>query len=108
MWYESMPKPRLGQSARHTTSQAVVNSLMVRPQERPSYAILMPSGTASMASLRRSRAIASRSCVAWVEVEEQASKTLQSSAAHISSMDLAMSTLYWCRWPDRPSKSRST
>ena len=28
--------PRLGQSARHTTSQLVVNSFTVRPQDRPS------------------------------------------------------------------------
>jgi hypothetical protein len=36
MWNESMPMPRLGQSARQTTSHAVVNSLTVRPHDRPS------------------------------------------------------------------------
>jgi hypothetical protein len=53
----------------------------------------MPSGTASMASLRRSLTKASLSCVACCEVLEQASMTLQPSAAHISIIDLATSTL---------------
>ena len=34
VWNESMPRPRLGASARLTTSQAVVNSLTVRPQRQ--------------------------------------------------------------------------
>ncbi len=66
---------------------------MTRPQDSASKATLMFIGTASMASLRRSRTSASRSPVAWVEVDEQASITRQPSALHISSIDLAMSTL---------------
>ena len=85
--------PKLGQSARHTTSHAVVNSLMVRPHDKPSNATLMPKGKASMASFLRSLAIKSKSLLAWREVEEHANNTLLPVAAHISNMDLAMSTL---------------
>ena len=46
-----------------------------------------------MASFFKSLAIKSRSSVAWREVDEQANKTLLPVAAHISSIDLAMSTL---------------
>ena len=92
-WNESKPSPRFGVSARHTTSHAVVNSLMVRPHDRPSNATLMPSGTASMASLRRSRAMSSMSVLAWVDVDEHTSSTLAPSAWHMSSIDLAMSIL---------------
>src|SRR5258706_3127271 len=68
----------------------------------------MSSGTASIASLRKSRAKASRSAVAWVDVVEQTRSTFDPSARHIDSMPLAMSTLYACRCPDSPSKSRRT
>ena len=69
-WKESMPSPRLGMSARQTASQACGNSLMVRPQDRPSKATLMPRGKASMARRRRSVAMASMSSVACVDVDE--------------------------------------
>ena len=88
-----MPSPRFGASARQTTSQAVVNSLMVRPHDSPSNATLMPSGTASIASLRRSRAIASRSALACADVDEQASSTSAADrGAHLQHA-LAMSIL---------------
>lgn len=64
----------------------------------------MPSVTASIASLRRSRASASGSPVAWVEVDEQISSTFAPTAWHSSSIDSATSILYSCRWPLRPSK----
>src|SRR6202171_2758629 len=107
-WYESIPMPRLGASAGHTMSHAVVNSLIVRPQERPSYATLIPSGRASIASLRRSRASNSGSSVAWVDVDEHTRRTFEPRAWHISSIDFATSILYSWRCPDKPSKSRST
>ena len=53
----------------------------------------MPSGTASMASLRRSRAMASGSLLACWLVDEQHSSSGAPSACAISSMPLAMSTL---------------
>jgi hypothetical protein len=52
------------------------------------------SGSASIANLRKSRASASRSSLACTEVDEQTSNTSACSAAHISSIALAMSTLY--------------
>jgi hypothetical protein len=53
----------------------------------------MPSGNRQHRQLAQVAAMASRSCVAWTEVDEQASRIFEPSAAHISSMDLAMSTL---------------
>ena len=46
-----------------------------------------------MASFFKSAARASKSSVAWREVDEHTSSTLLPVAAHISSMDLAMSIL---------------
>ena len=85
--------PRLGHAACSTICQACVKRFTVRPHDSASYATLMPCGMASIASLRRSSASAAGSSVAWRLVELQASSTLQPSAAAISIMLVAMSTL---------------
>ena len=53
----------------------------------------MPLGKANMANLRRSAASNAGSWLAWVDVDEHTSNTGAFTAAHISSMALAMSTL---------------
>ena len=69
---------------------------------------VLAHGTASIASLRRSRAIRSRSSAAWASVVEHPSRTRDSTSAHMSSIDFATSILYSCRRPVSASKSRST
>ena len=53
----------------------------------------MPKGSAIIASLRRSRAMCARSSLACTLVLLQASSTGLRSAAHISIIERAMSTL---------------
>ena len=94
MWYESTASPRFARSARCTRSHACGISLTWRPHESASYAIRIPNGTASIASLRKSRTDASESSVACVDVLEQTSSTFEPSPWHIVSMARAISILY--------------
>ena len=84
-------------------SSAVGKSRTVRPQESATYATLMPNGSASIASLRRSRAIPSRSALVWASAEELTTSRGEPTALHISSRDFATSTLYAWSAPSSPS-----
>jgi hypothetical protein len=67
----------------------------------------MPIGIASVASMRRSRAMRSASAAACLDVVASTSSRRPPSRPHTSSIDFATSTLYACMRPSRPSKSRS-
>ena len=64
--------------------------------------------TASVASLARWRAITGNSPLAWPEVLEHTISKGAPTALHTCNMFLAMSSLYSCKAPDSPSKSRIT
>jgi hypothetical protein len=86
--------PRFGQLARSTMSPAATKSFMVRLHESALNAIRTPSGTPRIDSFFKSRTIVSTPASACVEVDASTRSTRAPIEAHISSIDLATSSLY--------------
>ena len=104
-----MPSPRLGQSARqHDVPRRRELVDVAAPRQRlRTRCGCRAAGRASRACADRARCASGSPWRASTSTSTPAAPS-QPSAWHISSIDFATSILYSCRWPDRPSKSRST